>query len=427
MANLIVKDGIYAVRFRFQGREYKRSLKTRSQSDARIAQKLVEVTIHRLLTGQCEVPPAVDVGEFIVSGGTAKPKTERPPAPIFPATRELIERYLAAKLNTISENYFTSQKIHLNHLTKFLGADVDRPCCHVTQRKLEEYLLGRLKIRDPGTVARERVTLLQFYKWVASRQDVAEFPSPIVGLPTFKSVKDQSAFRTIEEIEAILARGGLSEDQAADAWECLFLSPQEIAGLLSLVNQRAVDHRSFMLHVIPAYTGMRRGEILRLAWADVDFEHGYVTARSRKQSQRRHETQRRIDLHAELKQHLSDWRKQRSKGQWVISDGKTSNELRPDQANLLFWKPMRHTCWCLNSSRNWFKIGFHTYRHSFASNLASLGVDQRVIDEFMGHQTEEMRKRYRHLFPKQRRSAIESFSLLAPPASVADGQGGLAR
>jgi hypothetical protein len=36
-----------------------------------------------------------------------------------------------------------------------------------------------------------------------------------------------------------------------------------------------------------------------------------------------------------------------------------------------------------------------------------------VIDEFMGHQTEAMRKRYRHLFSKDRRSAIESFSLAA--------------
>lgn len=73
MANLIVKDGIYAVRFRFQAREYKRSLKTRSQSDAKIAQKLVEVTIHRLLTGQLSIPAGVDAGEFIVSGGTAQP------------------------------------------------------------------------------------------------------------------------------------------------------------------------------------------------------------------------------------------------------------------------------------------------------------------------------------------------------------------
>ena len=66
--------------------------------------------------------------------------------------------------------------------------------------------------------------------------------------------------------------------------------------------------------------------------------------------------------------------------------------------------------------RSLFKINFNRYRHSFASNLAAAGVDQRVIDEFMGHQTEPMRKRYRHLFPKTRRSAIESFSLAAKEA-----------
>ena len=55
----------------------------------------------------------------------------------------------------------------------------------------------------------------------------------------------------------------------------------------------------------------------------------------------------------------------------------------------------------------WEKIkGFHVFRHSFASNLAAAGVDQRIIDEWMGHQTEEMRRRYRHLFPDQQREAI---------------------
>jgi len=57
----------------------------------------------------------------------------------------------------------------------------------------------------------------------------------------------------------------------------------------------------------------------------------------------------------------------------------------------------------------WSRIrGFHVFRHSFASNLAAVGVDQRVIDEWMGHQTEAMRKRYRHLLPDQRRKAIET-------------------
>ena len=42
------------------------------------------------------------------------------------------------------------------------------------------------------------------------------------------------------------------------------LNPQEIAGLLSTVQANARDPVSFLLHAIPAYTGMRRGEVLRL-------------------------------------------------------------------------------------------------------------------------------------------------------------------
>ena len=49
--------------------------------------------------------------------------------------------------------------------------------------------------------------------------------------------------------------------------------------------------------------------------------------------------------------------------------------------------------------------GFHVFRHTFASLLASEGVDQRVIDAFMGHST-EIRARYQHLFPKDRKDAI---------------------
>ena len=55
----------------------------------------------------------------------------------------------------------------------------------------------------------------------------------------------------------------------------------------------------------------------------------------------------------------------------------------------------------------WEKVlrGFHVFRHTFASLLAKGGVDQRVIDAFMGHST-EIRRRYQHLFPKERRSSI---------------------
>jgi integrase len=38
--------------------------------------------------------------------------------------------------------------------------------------------------------------------------------------------------------------------------------------------------------------------------------------------------------------------------------------------------------------------------------MASRGIDQRVIDEILGHSTEEMARRYRHLFPKRREETV---------------------
>ena len=106
--------------------------------------------------------------------------------------------------------------------------------------------------------------------------------------------------------------------------------------------------------------------------------------------------------------------------QQVVSSGGTQYVVGAPPAQLAaanphpsIWQPLRGTDWCLPGRNGRPKIGFHTYRHSFASNLAAAGVDQRVIDEFMGHTTEAMRKRYRHLFPRAKKSAIVSFSLRA--------------
>ena len=51
-------------------------------------------------------------------------------------------------------------------------------------------------------------------------------------------------------------------------------------------------------------------------------------------------------------------------------------------------------------------VTVHVLRHSFISALANKGIDQRIIDELVGHQTEAMRRRYRHLYPKTVADAI---------------------
>jgi integrase len=413
MANLSQKDGIYVVRFRFRGKEFKKSLKTRDSSAAEAALHVVELTIHRLHTGQIQVPDGVDPGDFIVSGGTLLKPVEPPtPKVVLLSTRKLAEDYKESVKDLLAPSYHYSQAMHLRHLVRFLGARADGPCDQVGFRDLDRYIKKRLAERHANTAERERITLLQFYKWMVRQGHLSA--SPAEGLAPIKGGEDRPPFRTVAEIDRIIERGGLSAGDILDLWETLYLSPVEIAALLATVRANAKVDYSFLLHAIPAYTGMRRGEVLRLRWLDVDLDEDYIYARSRKQSRRKKETVRRIDLHAELKKELVEWRRKRPRGQYVICEADTLEVINNDRANRCFWQAMRGTTWCLDNKRDWFKVGFHTYRHSFASNLASAGVDQRIIDEFLGHQTEAMRKRYRHLFPKDRRSAIERLSFQAP-------------
>ena len=413
MANLGKKGDIYCVRFRLRGKEYKKSLKTRDASAAGAALHLVELTLHRLHTGQLRLPDRVDPGDFVVSGGTLTEPVLGvvPAAPAPPSTRELVDRYTLSLANLVAPTYLSSQAMHLRHLMRHLGGRADEPGNAVTVRDLDGYLQARLAVRHPNTAERERITLLQFFKW-AVRQEYLEV-SPAAGLAPIKAGEDRPPFRTTAEIERILERGGLTDEERLDIWDCLYLSPAEIAGLLATVRANATVDYAYLLHAVPAYTGIRRGEVLRLRWVDIDLDDGYVSARSRKQSKRKRETVRRIPLHPELKAELLAWRERRTRGQHVICEPDGAGPINNDRANRVFWQPMRGTPWCLNNGRDLFKVGFHAYRHSFASNLAAAGIDQRLIDEFMGHTTEAMRKRYRHLFPANKRSAIECFSLMA--------------
>lgn len=62
--------------------------------------------------------------------------------------------------------------------------------------------------------------------------------------------------------------------------------------------------------------------------------------------------------------------------------------------------------------------GWHVLRHPFIPALANKGVDQRIIDSFVGHQTEQHRQPYRHLYPNTRKKAINSSDRSIDPQLV---------
>jgi integrase len=157
-----------------------------------------------------------------------------------------------------------------------------------------------------------------------------------------------------------------------------------------------------------AHTGARRCEMLRAHISDVDLEAETVSINERKRA-RSKRTCRRVALTPFLAGVLKDWIAAHPGGQHLfchelrVFRSKTKRTgygpLTRDEAGDHFKRTL--------AGSKWDKLrGWHVLRHSFASNLAAKGVDQRVIDEWMGHQTDEMRKRYRHLLPDQQRQAL---------------------
>ena len=176
------------------------------------------------------------------------------------------------------------------------------------------------------------------------------------------------------------------------------------------MKAKAVQPWVYPLFCFAAYTGARRAEMLRVLVTDVDFEGQMVLIREKKRT-RGKMTNRRVAMSPFLAGVLKEWLAVHPGGQYLFSQAavvvrsKTKRTgptpITPDEAHDHFKRTLAETKWKVIR-------GYHIFRHSFISLCASRGVDQRLIDEWTGHATDEQRKRYRHLFPTTQREAILS-------------------
>jgi len=201
-------------------------------------------------------------------------------------------------------------------------------------------------------------------------------------------------------------------------WDCLFLRDEEIEKLLDHVRCTAAHSFVLPLFAFAAYTGARRSEIIRSEVGDFHLDENYVLIREKKRRTDARISYRDVALHPRLKEVMTVWMKQHPGGRYTISvppgmirsksKADTPQPLTESQAHDHFARTLADSKWKVVR-------GFHVLRHSFASNLARKGVHESIIDRWMGHQTEEMRRRYRHLFPEEKRQAMDAMSRAAQP------------
>jgi integrase len=403
-------SGRYRLRFRYGGKPYKRSIKTKDQTEAEGVAARVAETIRLLERGRLEVPPGADPGVFILSDGKLNAKSAARHGMTLDALLALYQKSLPKGAK--SKTTLTTEKIHISHLLGHLRKT--RLAQSLTTADMQRYIDLRLResyrgkpIR-PDTVKKEVATFRLIWNWAVA-QGYLTGPAPTKGLK-YPKTEQKPPFMTRHEIEKITKRGGLSEEQRGRLWDCLFLTSAEIAELLEHVKEAAEHPFIYPMFVFVAHTGARRSEILRSLVDDFDFQSKTVLIREKKRSHDKSLTYRRVRMSDLLASTMQAWFAQHPGGQYTLCEpvkimrGKTREvgvPLTRSEAHDHFKRTL--------AGSEWDKVrGFHVFRHSFASNLAAAGVDQRIIDEWMGHQTEEMRKRYRHLLPDQQQAAIDS-------------------
>ena len=146
-----------------------------------------------------------------------------------------------------------------------------------------------------------------------------------------------------------------------------------------------------------AYTGARRSELCRSHISDWHFDDNTVKIRQKKRDKEKRFTFRDVPIHPKLAEVMKQWFAEHPGGRYAFCQDDRS-EISWDAATFHFKEALKGSKW--EVMRGW-----HVLRHSFASNLAAAGKDQRKIDRWMGHST-DVRLRYQHLRPEDQQEDI---------------------
>lgn len=205
-------SGFYHVAFRFQGRRFRRSLKTRNRREAELLSARVEENIALVQRGRLRLHPNADPAQFLMADGVITAKQAR--ATQFVTLAELTAAYFAAVGDDVLEtSTLQGMRIHVNHLKRLLGAKTQ--LAPLSVEDLQRYIDKRKLMKVPkgtpisaATIKKEIVTLRTLWNWARNSGRIRRrFPGRGLKYP---KIEGKLRFRTLSEVERLLNRDGVS-------------------------------------------------------------------------------------------------------------------------------------------------------------------------------------------------------------------------
>jgi len=182
------------------------------------------------------------------------------------------------------------------------------------------------------------------------------------------------------------------------------LSPEQLASLLRAIDDADNIHAANIMR-LALFSGMRRGEMFRLQWQDIDFDRGFIHLRDPKGG-----VDQKIPLNDPARTLLLSHPREDSDYVFPGRGGRQRTDIKKqvnrikEQAGLP--KEFR---------------ALHGLRHVYASMLASSGeVDMYTLQKLLTHKGPAMTQRYAHLRDDALRRASDLAGTLVVNATETD-------
>ncbi len=224
----------------------------------------------------------------------------------------------------------------------------------ITPELVDEYRAERKKILKPKSMLNEGTLLKGFLKWCVQR-----------GILTTSPIANMTFSRP-----TLVPRGGPS------------------LGQIEKILTAAKYPRRAQFSVL-AFTGMRSGELQRLRLEDVDLKGNWIHIVSRDGARTKTGHSRKVPIHPRLRPHLETLTKRRRP--WLFTA--PPSKKYPDGDHHISTKHLNEDLLTILKKLDipaGRDGGFttHSLRHSFEAISVNAGIPQRVIDTWLGHQSD---------------------------------------
>lgn len=269
---------------------------------------------------------------------------------------------------------------------------------------IAEYLDYAKTNKSRGSYVRNEIVLRTFREFAKVERLRAITPQLIESYKKFRSEGGTKASTINTELNTIkaalnravalnyLARNPCREVKKLKAprKQVRFLSQEEVRKLIEAGNGRMGPIIETLL-----YTGLRRGELTHLAWADVDLQRRIVAVQAKGGWHPKDYEVRHIPMAPRLFELL----KSLPRGEnWVFS----TRGGGPHAGHILSrdFRKLVRLCGIKG-------VSLHTLRHTFASHLVMNGTDVYTVQKLLGHSSIKTTEIYAHLAPDFLRAAVE--------------------